>query len=274
MDIDILKKYWIKAKKSLWQNFLMDDRILDFIASSININWKNVLEVWPWFWALTEKLLTKIPKSLHLVELDREMVEVLNKRIDNFELKIDWIDFQIFSKDILKYVPEFEEYFVVANIPYYITSPILRYFLYNLENKPEKMLILMQKDVWDKIIQWQKATFKKVKTSVLSLFIAKKAYVSDVLKVPSTSFFPIPKVESSVLLFETHDLYNEVDDDIFLEFVKLWFKEQRKKLVNNFIKWDYKKEQILEIFKDLWFPSDIRWEELNIDDWMKLISRF
>lgn len=302
MNFEILKKYGVKAKKSLWQNFLFDDNILDSISSILDINWKNVLEIWPWFWALTEKLLLKNPNSLHLVELDKDMIEILYDRIKNSELRIKDVDFQIFNKDVLKFEPEFkspeldaiqgrfpttrewqiignEMYYVIANIPYYITSPILQKFLYNVTVKPEKMIILMQKDVWDKILSWQISqindNIKKIrnKSSVLSLFIAKKSYVKEILSVPASSFIPAPKVESSVLLFETHNNYSEVDDSKFLELIKIWFREPRKKLINNLVKWWFQKEIILEIFNNLWFHENIRWEDLSIDEWIELYGK-
>lgn len=271
MDLEFLKKYWIKAKKSLWQNFLVDDNILDIISTSLAVSWNNILEIWPGYWALTEKLLIQKPKSLHLVELDKDMIEVLNKRIENWELAIDEIDFQIFNEDVLKFKEKFTNYFVIANIPYYITSPILYKFLYEVENKPEKMLILMQKDVWDKILQWQNSFKWKRKSSVLSLFISKKAAVKEMVKVPAISFIPAPKVESSVLLFEIHNDYWDIDDKKFLEFIKIWFQEPRKKLTNNLVKWGYEKEKVLLILKELWFTENVRGEELGLDDWIKLL---
>lgn len=296
MVFEILKKYWIKAKKSLGQNFLVDQNILETIAFTLDIAGKNILEIGPWYGALTEKLLSSEPKSLHLVELDKEMVEILWKRTENWELNIKWIDFQIFNKDILKYDIKFnnEKYYVIANIPYYITSPILQKFLYKIENKPEKMLILMQKDVGDKILDWQNKSEKNIeqkqgkfptsrewqiikksknKSSVLSLIVAKKAYVKEIIRVPAESFIPAPKVESSVLLFETHDNYKEIDDLKFLEFIKIWFAEPRKKLVNNLSKWWYEKIILLKSFNDLGFKEDIRWEDLSIDKWIELFKK-
>lgn len=291
-DFETLKKYWIKAKKSLGQNFLVDDNILDIISSSLEVFKNNILEIWPGFWALTEKLLLQKPKSLHLVELDKEMVSILENRIEKWELMIEWIDFQIFNKDILKFEPQFKNYYLIANIPYYITSPILQKFLYNVENKPEKMLILMQKDVWDKILdgqnkeildtiqgrfpttrEWHLLKKIKIRSSVLSLFIAKKAFVKEIVRVPSTSFVPAPKVESSVLLFETHDNYKEIEDKKFLEFIKKWFIEPRKKLVNNLTKWWFEKDIILKILGELWFNENIRGEELTLDNWIELYKK-
>jgi 16S rRNA (adenine1518-N6/adenine1519-N6)-dimethyltransferase len=100
------------------------------------------------------------------------MIDILEDRIKNNDFNIEKINFKINNIDVLKYFPSFEKYDVVANIPYYITSPILRHFLYELENKPENMLILMQKDVADKILD-------NKKTSVLSLIVAKKANVYE-----------------------------------------------------------------------------------------------
>ncbi len=276
MNFEVLKKYSIKAKKSLGQNFLIDDNILNSISKTLDIAWENILEIGPGYWSLTEKLLLQKPKGLHLVELDKEMIEIIWKRIENSELVIDGVDFQIFKKDILKFEPEFknEKYYVIANIPYYITSPILKKFLYNIENKPEKMLILMQKDVGDKILAWQNFWDKKInskwKSSVLSLFVAKKSYVRETIKVPAKSFIPAPKVESSVLLFETHDNYSDINDTKFLELIKKWFAEPRKKLVNNLVKWWFTKENVLGIFKTLWFIENTRWEDLSIDEWIEL----
>ncbi len=273
----IFKEYKIKAKKSLWQNFLVNEDIVEEIANSININWKNIIEVWPGYGALTQKLLEKNPNSLTLIELDNDMIDILNDRIKKSDLKVWNINFNIKNIDVLKYSPEFKNYFVIANIPYYITSPILRHFLYDVEKKPEKMLILMQKDVGDKIIKGQlkeeKITKKnKNKTSVLSLFIAKKAKVKELLFVWKQNFIPAPKVESSVLLFEKHNLYNDIDDKKFLEFIKKWFSEPRKKLIKNLLKAWFDKQKLLDFFDKFGFNQQVRPEDLNLDEWILLLK--
>ncbi len=280
MSLEILNKYKIKAKKSLWQNFLVNNDIVEEIANSINIKWKNIVEVWPGYGALTEKLILRKPKSLNLVELDRDMIDILEKRIKNNDFDLDWINFHINNIDVLKYEPTlyshppFEErssedlkytYSVIANIPYYITSPILRHFLYDVENKPENMVILMQKDVWDKIL-WK----GKNKSSVLSLFIDKKAKVWEFIVVWKHNFIPSPKIESSVLIFEMHNEYSEINDDKFLELIKKWFKEPRKMLMKNLVNSWYDKKYIIQSFYDLWIKDTIRWEDLNIYMWCQL----
>jgi len=279
MSENLLKKYKIKAKKSLGQNFLVNEKIVEEISNQLDVSDKNIIEVWPGYWALTEKLLEKNPKSLRLVELDNDMIDILNDRIQNNDLNIWDIDFEIKNIDVLKYSPEFKEYFVIANIPYYITSPILKHFLYDVENKPEKMLILMQKDVGDKIIKWQlkeeDITKKnKNKTSVLSLFIAKKAFVREVLFVWKQNFIPAPKVESSVLLFERHNLYDDIDDKEFLDFIKKWFSEPRKKLVKNLLKNWLNKEKLLKTFEVLNLWENTRAEELTLEKWIEFINEY
>lgn len=268
MSIEILKKYWIRAKKSLWQNFLVNSDIVQQISNILEISWKNIVEVWPWYWALTEELIQKKPLSLSLVELDEEMIDILNNRIQNNDFELWQINFSINNVDVLKYNPEFEKYFLIANIPYYITSPILRHFLYDIPNKPEAMVVLMQKDVWDKIL-WK----NKNKSSVISLFVQKKCNVSEKIFVWKQNFIPPPKIESSVLLFETHNDFENIPDDLFLEFIKKWFREPRKKLIKNFTNSWYDKNLILECFEELSIENWVRWEDLNISMWCQLFEK-
>ncbi len=261
MSIELLKKYNIWAKKSLGQNFLIDDKKVQDIADYCELKGKNIVEVWPGYGALTEKLVVKNFNTLTLIELDSDMIEVLEDR--NLSDKID-----IKNMDVLEYSPDFEKYSVIANIPYYITSPILRHFLYGVENKPEQMLILMQQDVGDKIL-WT----GKNKSSVLSLFIEKKCRVEEVLLVPKECFHPMPKIESSVLHFETHDDYQNIDDEKFLKIIKAWFGSPRKKLLKNFDHAWFDKQTIENIFQKIWIDENIRWEDLNIAQWCELVSK-
>jgi 16S rRNA (adenine1518-N6/adenine1519-N6)-dimethyltransferase len=130
------------------------------------------------------------------------------------------------------------------------------------------MLILMQKDVGEKILgKW------KEKSSVLSLFVQKKCDVKEVLFVGKENFIPAPKVESAVLEFELHDLYNDIDDEKFLDFIKKWFKEPRKKLTKNLEKAWYNKKEVLEILKNLWYDENVRGEDLGIKEWCKLFIK-
>ncbi len=260
---EIIKRYNIKAKKSLGQNFLMEEKVLDEIVEITQITWENIIEVWPWFWALTTKILSKKPKSLKLVELDNSMVDILKDRLDRWELDITNIDFEIISDDILKYTPTQSNYKVIANIPYYITSPILFRFLYELKNKPKVMIILMQKEVWERIVS--------EKSSVLSLFVQKKCTTTKKIFVPKHFFSPAPKIDSSVLYFELKGDYDYIDDEKFLSFIKAAFSNPRKKMINNLSNFWYDKQTILEKMIWLWYDENTRAEAINIDDFIKLI---
>lgn len=271
MTKDLIKLYNIKAKKSLWQNFLFDDNVLDKIVNYTNIFWENIIEVWPWFWALTQKLSDKDPKTLRLIELDNDMIDILEKR------KILWdfknTDIEIINKDILKYFPDLNDYKVIANIPYYITSPIINHFLYEQEHLPKEMIILMQKDVWDKILAWNFEDWKKkTKTSVLSLLISKKYYTKKIIDVSKECFSPKPKVESIVLYFEKHNLFSDISDDTFLDTIKIWFKEARKKLIKNLWNLSLKKEELLKVFDKLEIDESARAEDLDIYKWINLVN--
>lgn len=269
MSLEILKKYKIKAKKWLWQNFLVNWNAIEEIANTIEVEWKNIIEVWPWYWALTEVLIEENPKSLNLIELDQDMIDILNDRISNNDLKIENIDFNITKKDILKYEPEIKKYSVIANIPYYITSPILRHFLYNVKNSPEDMVILMQKEVAEKIM----LNFKN-KSSVISLMVEKKSDVSYVLDVPKSFFVPEPKIDSAVLLFNYNNKFEDINDGIFLKIIKIWFAASRKMLIKNFTNAWYEKDYIIQVFDNLWINLKVRWEDLDIFKWCELIREF
>jgi 16S rRNA (adenine1518-N6/adenine1519-N6)-dimethyltransferase len=107
------------------------------------------------------------------------------------------VNFDIRQQDVLTFSPQFDSYSVIANIPYYITSPILFHFLYEVENRPDEMIILLQRDVGDKI---RKTAGNK--QSVLSLFVDLACEsVEEICRVSAGSFVPPPKVESAVLRF-------------------------------------------------------------------------
>ncbi|MCH2189120.1 16S rRNA (adenine(1518)-N(6)/adenine(1519)-N(6))-dimethyltransferase RsmA, partial [Candidatus Gracilibacteria bacterium] len=261
MPQNIIDQYRIRAKKSLGQNFLIDEGKLATIAQAIQVRNQNIIEVGPGYGALTEKLLSQSPKTLNLVELDDDMVHILQDRFCNTE-------FTLHHQDILKYNPDVSPYSVIANIPYYITSPILRHFLYDIDIQPESMVILMQKDVADKILGG-----KKDKTSVLRLFIEKKCSIHHVTHIPNTCFSPAPKVDSSVLLFQSHDHYMSVDDVQFLDFIQCGFAQPRKMLVKNLLQGGYQKDHIIHTLSMMGIGEQVRPEDLSISQWIELSNK-
>ncbi len=135
----------IKAKKSLGQNFLIDENALSDIANALDISDKHIIEVGPGYGALTDYIIEKKPKSLDLIELDRDMIAILNE-------KYNLPNIAIHHADILEHTPSYEQYSVIANIPYYITSPILFHLLYDIATSPKEMIIMMQEEVGEKIL--------------------------------------------------------------------------------------------------------------------------
>ena len=124
MSLEIIQKYKILAKKSLGQNFLVNSEIIDETVNIIPVAWNNIIEVWPGYWALTEKLLEQKPASLHLVELDRDMIEILEDRLHLWELKSWAVDFKIHNQDVLNFVPDFQN---IANHYLYLPKYYLLY---------------------------------------------------------------------------------------------------------------------------------------------------
>lgn len=272
MSKEILRKYWITAKKSFWQNFLVNEKILETIISRADIFEKNIIEVGPGYGALTEYILKEAPQNLDLVELDRDMISILQQRLENKDFHIASTQMNIHNIDVLEFFPSFSQYQVIANIPYYITSPIIRHFLYEGENSPESMMILMQKEVADKIMKGQKWYSKKLKTSFLSLLISKKCRVEEVIFVPKSDFIPAPKVDSQVLRFEKITDYDFIDDKKFLDFLQLAFCEPRKKLRKNLEKWGFEKEKIQAIFTKFSIHENTRAEQLDIASYCNIIA--
>jgi 16S rRNA (adenine1518-N6/adenine1519-N6)-dimethyltransferase len=237
----------IRAKKSLGQNFLVDEQALTRISEACEVTGKNIVEVGPGYGALTERLLAKKPKSLTLVELDVDMVQILQNRCANGDLKIpEGTDLQIICGDILAFHPSVEPYRVIANIPYYITSPILERFLYVLPTRPEEMVILMQREVGDRI------RAKDGKESGLSLFCKNACeYIEEVTKVGAGCFRPAPKVDSAVLRFIPSQKTKEssMADAQFLRVLRAGFSSPRKKLSSNLQALEgASKERIAEVF--------------------------
>lgn len=265
--MNVVKEYAIRAKKAFGQNFLVDDAALSAIADAVEVTGKDVIEIGPGYGALTERLLSKNPRSLTLVELDPDMVAILEDRLLRGDLKVpEGTDFEILKLDVLKYEPKFSEYRVIANIPYYITSPILDRFLYELPVRPEAMVILMQKEVAERIVA------KDGKESGLSLFCKNAcSAIEHVAKVPAGCFRPAPKVDSAVLRFVTTDRQSPETDARFLKTVRAGFSSPRKKAVSNLATGlNVSKESVTALFRELGLREDERPERIPLETWRKL----
>ena len=185
----------IKAKKSLGQNFLIDNNIINKILNIVEIENRNVLEVGPGTGNLTSKILEKNPKKMILVEKDNELFSILK---DKFNSKV-----HIINKDILEInenILSNENLIVFGNLPYNISTEILCKWILNIKKKPwfEYLILMFQKEVADRII----AKFNTKNYGRLSILANWRLDIEKICDVKPTSFLPIPKVDSSVLFFK------------------------------------------------------------------------
>jgi 16S rRNA (adenine1518-N6/adenine1519-N6)-dimethyltransferase len=303
---EMLQRYHITPKKSLGQNFLVNDEILSQIAAITRVKGEHIIEVWPGYGALTAELLAQQPLTLTLVEYDSEMIKILLDRIKRGDfgeahllsleeairlgipngqdpaptpkksLKVyPEIYWQIGSTlltihqgDVLDFTP-IRTSKVIANIPYYITSPILFRFLYSVTLTPSELIVLMQKEVADKI--WE---IRGNKPSYLSTAItARSQSIEESLTVTPDNFAPPPKVDSSVLHLVTRPWDYPFTQEQFLQILGAGHLHPRKKLVSNLAEGLLiDKKNILQLCLSMGFGESVRAGELSMGEWDRLVS--
>ena len=215
-----------KAKKSLGQNFIIDKNVIDKIVNAGSINTDDVvLEIGPGTGNLTEKILEKKPKKLILIEKDTNLSHKLN---DKFTNKIHLI-----NKDILKINENTllnENIIVFGNLPYNISTQILTKLIKtkNLEKKFKILILMFQKEVADRIIA-NKDTKNYGRLSILANW---RLNIKKIMSIGSKSFYPRPKVDSTVLMFTPKEKYFEFKSIDNLEKVTNVFFNQRRKMIN------------------------------------------
>ena len=219
----------IRAKKSLGQNFLVDENMLKKIVSIIKIENRSILEVGPGTGNLTSCILKNNPKKLIVIEKDNNLVILLKKK---FKEKIEIINkdiLKIDEKDLAK-----EKLLVFGNLPYNISTEILAKWILNLENKFfwfDALILMFQKEVADRII----SKFNSSKYGRLSILSNWKLDVEKVCDIKPDSFYPKPKVESSLLFFKPKKIFYQFKDPRNLEkMTRIFFNQRRKKIKKPF----------------------------------------
>ncbi len=259
----------IRAKKKFGQNFLKDEKILNEIVDVSECNKDTlVIEVGPGLGSLTEVLCKKAGFVL-AYEIDTELIPILKdnlKYYNNFEvINQDILDADI-NSDINKYKKDFKNVYLVANLPYYITTPIIL----NTLSKTDlitRYVMMMQKEVAERLTSKPKTKdYAAISIAILYRGIAKTR-----INVPRTAFIPAPNVDSAVVRLDLYDekKYFPQNEELFFDLVKLSFTQRRKTLVNN-LSSKYKKEFIYKMLNDNGYKESIRAEELSIDDFIKL----
>lgn len=265
----ILKKYNIRANKSLGQNFLINQNVINEIINGAEISKEDlIIEIGPGLGTLTKELLEKAGKVV-CIELDERMVKILNDRFSMYG------NFEIINEDVLKVdlnkiiEKENKKCKIVANLPYYITTPIIMKLLENKLNI-ESITVMIQKEVAERLI----ANPGEKLSGAITYTVYYYCESEKIMEVPPESFIPEPEVTSEVIKLKLRkDSPIEVRDiKKMFSIIKVAFMQRRKTLINaltngNIIK---NKQEATEIFNNLKINQNARAEELTLQQFAEL----
>ncbi|MCF8008869.1 MAG: 16S rRNA (adenine(1518)-N(6)/adenine(1519)-N(6))-dimethyltransferase RsmA [Halanaerobiales bacterium] len=276
---EIIKKYNIRLNKNLGQHFLIESKVMEDIVDIAEIKKDdNILEIGAGIGSLTEYILKEIKEGrLFSVEKDNRFIKILkdlfkdNKNlviINHDILQIDWDKFLLDNNLKDKKIK------VIANLPYYITTPIIENLLFSPLNI-EKMVVMMQKEVAERLT----ALPGTKQYGSLSIFIQFHYQTEILLKVKPDSFLPRPAVDSSVVRLIPHCEvpYNVKDKDFFFKVVRAIFNLRRKNIKNSLTlspHIEISKDTIIKGLKMTNINSRIRGEKLAIEDMVALSNNF
>ena len=256
----------IKAKKSLGQNFLIDQNIIDKIINTVEIKDKSVLEIGPGTGNLTKNILIKKPKKLIVIEKDYELAEMLKHNLDD--------NIKIINDDVLKIDEnslDTEILTVFGNLPYNISTEILCNWILNIKNKNfwfDNLVLMFQKEVADRII----AKFNTKNYGRLSILSNWKLDIEKICDVQPSSFFPKPKIDSSVLLLKPKLNFFPLTNPKNLEkLTRIFFMHRRKMLKKSY---NLLFNGNLDIANKLNIDLKLRPQNLNFETYYKLSEEF
>lgn len=264
---EILNTYNLRAKKNFGQNFLVDASVTGRMASTLRDD-GVVIEVGPGIGSLTEEL-AKRAKHVRSYEIDERLIPVLEdtlKDYDNVEIVLQDILETDINKELQPLVDKYKHIEFAANLPYYITTPVL-FKLFESSIPFEKIVVMIQKEVADRFSA-------KPGTKEYGALSVESQYLYDVKKlfnVPRTSFNPAPNVDSAVISFTKHEKNKTVDNEkLFFELVKACFKQRRKTLYNNLKEYFDSKEKAESILLKANIPLETRAEMLDLNQYIEL----
>jgi 16S rRNA (adenine1518-N6/adenine1519-N6)-dimethyltransferase len=256
----------IKAKKSLGQNFLIDQNIIDKIINTVEIKDKSILEIGPGTGNLTKNILKKKPKKLIVIEKDNDLAEVLKKNLNE--------DVKIIRDDVLKIDEnnlDVNVLTVFGNLPYNISTEILCNWILNINNKNfwfDNLVLMFQKEVADRII----AKFNTKNYGRLSILSNWKLEIEKICDVQPSSFFPKPKIDSSILLLKPKQNFFPLTNPKNLEkLTRIFFMHRRKMLKKSY---NLLFNGNLDIAKKLNIKLNLRPQNLNFETYYKLTEEF
>ncbi len=259
-----------KPKKSLGQNFLRDKNVIDQIIAVADIDHTStVVEVGPGEGILTQPLADHAGKVI-AIEVDNDLVPLLRERFaQKKNVFIEHADIRrVHLKELLAR-HDITTYCVVANLPYYITSSIVRLFMENKDVPPTHLVLMVQKEMAERIMASPGAM------SILSVAVQYYGDVSLVCEVPRTAFVPVPNVDSAVIKIVHRGIQTTREEDkVFFRVVRAGFSARRKMLVNNLASsFHCDKEEIRGLITRCGLASNVRPQDLSVQKWQILTNQ-
>nr|WP_094762926.1 16S rRNA (adenine(1518)-N(6)/adenine(1519)-N(6))-dimethyltransferase RsmA [Dethiosulfatibacter aminovorans] len=267
---EILKKYGFSLTKGLGQNFLIDGSVIENTCDAAGITKDDcIIEIGPGIGTLTQFLCERANKVVS-IEIDRDLIEIHKETLPYENLKIIYDDFM--KMDLEKIISEEfgdSNVKVVANIPYYITTPIVMKILED-RVKVESITVMIQKEVAER---FQSPPGSKEYGAISAVI---QYYANPEIKfiVPKTVFIPQPKVDSAVIVMKIYEEppVDVKDEKLFFNLIKGAFGQRRKTIINSVsgtIR-DIDKNKLKEVLENLGYNPSIRGEKLGIEDFAKI----
>ena len=275
---ELLKRYKIKANKNLGQNFLISDEVISDIVSGAEVGENDlVIEIGPGLGSLTKVLLNKAKKVI-CVELDKKMIRILCDRFKNSQ-NLEIINADILSLDLNRLIKEEKEkdYYlnikIVANLPYYITTPIIMKLI---EEKLdiESITVMIQKEVAERLI----ANPGSKDSGAITYTVYYYCESCKIREVENTSFIPEPEVTSEVISLKIRkkNIVQVKNEKVFFNIIKSAFMQRRKTLLNALVNTTVfrNKEEGIRILNEIGLSENVRAENLTIEDFANLADKF
>ncbi|MBU5313179.1 16S rRNA (adenine(1518)-N(6)/adenine(1519)-N(6))-dimethyltransferase RsmA [Tissierella carlieri] len=266
---EILERYGFKFSKSLGQNFLIDGNIVRKIVDEGDITSEDyIIEIGPGMGTLTEELALRAKKVV-AIEIDDTLLPILDETLGKYD-NVEIIHGDVLKIDIEKLIEEKLSggpVKVVANLPYYVTTPIIAKLIEDNLNL-QSIIVMVQKEVAERM----EAGPGGKEYGSLSVFVNFYSKPEIVVKVPKTVFMPQPKIDSAVIKLEIKKELPDVDKDKFFKIVKAAFSKRRKTILNSLSTYGFniEKETIKEALEKLNINVNTRAENLSVEDFIKI----
>jgi 16S rRNA (adenine1518-N6/adenine1519-N6)-dimethyltransferase len=255
----LCQKYNLRPSKQYGQNFLINQEVVEAIISSAKIKkTETIVEIGPGFGALTFALAEKA-KNIIAFEIEKKLQEYWNQNFKN--IQIVWGNVLRTEQKLFP-----KKYRVISNIPYQITSNIIKFFLHEIENRPHELILMVQKEVAERICA------VAGRASLLSLSVQMSSDAEIIGEIKRNNFYPEPKVDSAVIKISVKDKFSTEEIQNTFKYARVGFAQKRKLLVKNLLGFVGKQNKnILEKkLAEMGFSPLARAQELSTGQWVEL----